>query len=52
MGFPDFAALPHTILTGTGVVNILLFHDYGLLVLLANVTGTVTWTIIYTLTAS
>jgi len=52
IGYTDFAALPHTILTGAGVVNFLLFHDYGLLVLFANVTGIVTWTITYTLTAS
>jgi len=51
-GYRDFAALPATILTGTGEVNFLLFHDYGLLVLFANATGTVAWTILYTLTAS
>jgi hypothetical protein len=51
-GYHDFAALHATILTGTGVVNFLLFHDYGLLVLFANATGSVTWTILYTLTAS
>jgi hypothetical protein len=51
-GYTDFAALPQTILTGTGVVSFLLFHDYGLLVLYANATGIVTWTITYTLTAT
>jgi hypothetical protein len=51
-GYTDFAAAPYTILTGAGVVNFLLFHDYGLLVLFANATGSVTWTIIYTLTAT
>jgi hypothetical protein len=51
-GYTDFAAAPHEILAGTGVVNFLLFHDYGLLVLYANATGIVTWTITYTLTAT
>jgi hypothetical protein len=51
-GYRGFAAAPYTILTGSGVVNFLLFHDYGLLVLFANATGIVTWTITYTLTAT
>lgn len=51
-GYIDFAAAPYTILTGSGVVSFLLFHDYGLLVLYANATGIVTWTITYTLTAT
>lgn len=50
-GYTDFAAAPYTILTGAGVVNFLLFHDYGLLVLFANATGSVRWTITYTLAA-
>jgi hypothetical protein len=51
-GYTDFSTDPYTILPGSGVVNFLLFHDYGLLVLFANATGIVTWTITYTLTAT
>ena len=51
-GYTGFAELPDEIYTGTGVVNFLLFHDYGLLVLFANATGSVRWTITYTLAAT
>jgi hypothetical protein len=51
--YTDFSSVPFELqLPGEGGLNVLGFHDYGLLVLYANPTGTVTWTILYTLSTT
>lgn len=38
--------------TGSGAINLMLYHDYGLVVEYADVPGAYTWTVTYTLTTT
>lgn len=51
--YASFTAAPVNFsATGTGAINLMLFHDYGLVVEYADVIGNYTWTVTYTLTTT
>lgn len=51
--YTDFAAASATITSGgPSNINLMLYHDYGLLVEYTDVTGNYTWTVTYTMTTT
>lgn len=51
--YTSFTAGPDTITSaGAGAVDVMLFHDYGLVVEYTDVIGSYTWTVTYTLTTT